>query len=237
MLESYQPEMSCKEYMRTSNFKDALPGIGDLHYICDNAIILAEDRLNHQLIAPELQCNQQLSFDEAVAIAAYTFDLGLNGNKEDGSDNLYYILNVVLRERNAAKMQKLKPYLYYLMNGISKLPLVSSDIVYRGIPESALSFVQSNYKLGTHIHWSSFNSTSRSLQKAIDFAGPRGIIFRIKVINGRDLYHYSAIQEEDEIILSPNSRFIVTAECTLLPDKGYYRLKLIEQRVNDRVIF
>ena len=90
----------------------------------------------------------RLPEDEALAIVAYTFDLGINSESANGEDNIFFALNNVLRERNGPKMQLLKPFLTYLMRGMSLLPPIAAR-VYRGVPGTvkALEVVRSNYKV------------------------------------------------------------------------------------------
>ena len=75
-------------------------------------------------------------------------------------------------------MQRLKPYLTYLMRGMGNLPAVVAR-VFRGI-------VVEKYQAGSEVHWSAFTSTTINLIKAKNFAeGTGGIICRIDVLYGR----------------------------------------------------
>ena len=137
--------------------------------------------------------------DEAVAIASYTFDLGINSNHTEGCDSLFYVLNFVLRGRLGPKVHALTPYLASLMRGLSKLPAVE-ELVYRGVPACNLDIVHDKYKEGVRIHWTAFTSTSSDIIKAKEFAqGPGGIIFRIRAVQGRRVAAYSAKRSEDEV--------------------------------------
>ena len=231
-MEGYLPPLSCCDHM-IQDLPLSLNGLGDIELITKESKRFAENRLAH------LPANEKrLSLDGAIAIAAYTFDLGFNSNTKDGSDNLFVILNNVLRERNGAKMIKLKPFLYYLMSGLSKLDAVKG-LVYRGIPSSSLSVVQEKYIMGSEIHWSGFTSTTTSLRTAQNFAKGNGImngiIFRIKVTSGRSIVHYSSFPNEEEILLSPNWRAFISSECHIEND-GFYYVDLVE-RVDSAIIF
>ena len=145
----------------------------------------------------------RLDKDEAVAIVSYTFDLGKRGSKNDEEDrsNLFYVLNLVLRERHEAKMRALRPYLTYLIRGLSKLSAVEL-LVFRGVPASNLDVVREcqKYRNGVKVHWSAFTSTSSDIVRAKHFAqGPGGIIFRINAVDGRRVAPYSALPMEDEV--------------------------------------
>ena len=228
LMTGYHPPFSCYDHM-IQDFPSLLNGLTDIKFITEEAKLFAEDRLSHLPINVK-----RLSLDEAIAIAAYTFDLGFNSNTEDGSDNLFVILNNVLRERNGAKMIKLKPFLYYLMSGLSKLDGVDTT-VYRGIPSTSLSLVQEKYKRGSEIHWSGFTSTTSSLITAQKFAMRNGIIFRIKITSGRSIVPYSSFPDEEEILLSLNWRAFVSSECHLENDSFYY-VDLIE-RIDSSLTF
>jgi hypothetical protein len=149
-----------------------------------------------------LAVQRGLSDDELLAIAMYSYDVG------EREKNLFYVLNNDLRVRQAAKMQLWCPYLYFLYSGLRKLPAVQGD-VYRGIDTSAL--VKQHYKQQREIFWSAFSSTTSSFEVAKDnFSGGTGVIFRIKVVSGRNIQPLSVLPQEDEVLLSPNCRFLVT---------------------------
>jgi len=169
-----------------------------------------------------------LPFDEAVAVAAYSYDLGFNSQCADGEDNLYVQLNVILRERNPLTMRLLKPFLTYLMRGLTVLPPFEGKVL-RGIPAINLAIIQQHYTVGMDVHWSAFTSTTTSLHTAKQFAGPAGVIISINVLTGRRIAQYSAIPNEEEVLLSPNCRLCVAKAATLKAD-GYYYLKMVERR-------
>ena len=91
------------------------------------------------------------------------------------------------------------------MKGLEQLP-AANETVYRGIPGARMAMVRSRYLLGIDVHWSAFNSTSTGIDKAKRFAqGPvsrrrifpwtscvlirfalqGGVIFRMRILNGR----------------------------------------------------
>ena len=224
MVASYMPPLPCREHM-LQDMPAVLEGVEQLAFIVDECIIMAETILQ-QLPAGCVR----LPPDQALAVVAYTFDLGINSQRDDGSDNLYVVLNRVLRERIPQKMHLLKPYLCFLMRGLAALS-VHDGVVFRGIPSEALPVVRDRYLPGNDIHWSGFTSTASTLSaKVRRFAGgPGGIIFRITVFTGRLLGPYSAFPDEEEVLLSPNTRLIVTSACSLAAD-GYYYIDMIERR-------
>ncbi len=123
------------------------------------------------------------------------------------------------------------------MRGLAALPPVVAT-VYRGIPGDAetLAIVREKYTDGSHIHWSAFTSTSTNIAKAHGFASVEGIVYRIKVRTGRSVNAYSALPEEGEVLLSPNTRFLVASECQQATD-GYHYVDLIEERTDAAFVF
>lgn len=115
LLAGYAPPLACHEHM-LQDLPLALAGVADIAFIVEQSQKVALSCIQRlPASVPKLEVNK------AVAIASYTYDLGFNSN-DDGKDNLYYILNNVLRQRDGQKMMKLKPYLFFLMSGLSDLP-------------------------------------------------------------------------------------------------------------------
>ena len=223
LIKGYSPPHSCVDHILSD-----LPGVlieirAHIPYIVNESIMIAQDRLQRIKEGGII-----LSEDEAIAIASYSYDL--RHHSVDASNNLYQILNNVLRERNPDKMKKLQAYLCYLMTALSKLNAVTRT-VYRGISSSQKQFIEDNYLLGSKIHWSAFTSTTTSLEKAKRFTEEDGgIIFRIKCQTGRSIRSYSSFPQEDEVLLSPNCSLTVTKELHL--KDGYYQLNFVENRNN-----
>ncbi len=180
LVEGYNPPLPCHEHM-LKDLPPVLVGVTNMPKIVREAIRIAQSCLQH--IRPN---STKLSHDKAIAIAAYSYDLGFN-TTNDGKDNFYYVFNAILRERSPAKMIRLKPYIYYLMAGLSELPPISG-VVYRGVPNTSMEIIKQNYLLGNDIHWSAFTSTTTDIVQAKQFAmlqGDGGILFRITILTGR----------------------------------------------------
>jgi hypothetical protein len=234
LIEGYEPERTCREHM----LRD-LPGV--LHsprgtlackipLIVEECARIAEDRLQR---LPEGW--KKLPPSEALAVVSYTYDLNML-SEEDGDDNLFVVLNDTLRKRNASIMRVLKPYLTYLMRGLRALPEVQGTC-FRGVPLACLNVVQAKYILGSDVHWSAFTSCALDINVAKHFAqqatlagaqGEGGVIFRITVLSARDVHAYSAFPKENEVLLSPNVRLVVTAACRREHD-GFYYVDLLER--------
>jgi len=56
-----------------------------------------------------------------------------------------------------------------------------------------------------------------------------GVIFKIQVISGHDIGPCSYFPTENEILLSPNARFVVTKEL-YYTDEGYWSVDLAESQ-------
>merc|ERR1712051_467994 len=109
-------------------------------------------------------------------------------------------------------MLSLLPYLYYFYSALNKLPNTqdSSEFVYRGVPASSRAEVEVNYSVGMEVYWSSFTSVSKNPAQAKEFAQDRGIIFRIRAHECREVAAYSEFPEEEEALLRPNTKLKVT---------------------------
>lgn len=222
-----------------SNFEDIRPTRSLLEEIRGNHLIrTACPRIDS--IADDVEVKAtELRFDEdaeqlaqlmddncLAAIVAYTHDTG----RKDGS--LYFELNNSLRERTIdgreTVMRTWGVVAHFVLKGLSRLEAVCS-VVYRGLPEKETVLKQ--YKLGRPIQWGAFTSTSLSRDTAKRFlAGSKdsSIILKIVVTTGRKLGPLSFFPSEDEVLLSPRCRFVVSS----LPytEDGYTFLELVEQQ-------
>jgi len=141
-----------------------------------------------------------LTIDEAASICAYTMESGP-----------YRALNKLLREENRQLLKPFVKYLWLLMHGLSKCPIPTATLVYRGVPCN----VSPIYILGRVITWHSFSScTTRvgALENDM-FLGKTGerTEFHITLTTNRarSIRHLSAVPDEDEILLPPNTRLQV----------------------------
>jgi hypothetical protein len=166
-----------------------------------------------------------LQANELCAIIAYTHDT-MTGNPRD---NLYFQLNEQLRKRDLAARSEMMsawgPFVHFLLKGMSKLP-DHEGTVYRGYPNKAETLKQ--YKKGRPIQWGAFSSTSKSFDATKGFTDQKkGVIFKIEVFSGKDINAYSFFPCEDEILLSPSHRFLVTSHP--YEQDGYTVVDMMEQ--------
>jgi hypothetical protein len=127
LVHGFKPPNSCHDHI-LQDLPSIFVDIPEIPSIVEECSLVTESCLEH--LPPNIP---RLTFDEALAIAVYSYDLGM----EDVTRNLYFALNDLLRERDPMMMRKLKPFLTYLMNGLSKLPPVEAT-VYRGVPNSII---------------------------------------------------------------------------------------------------
>jgi len=165
-----------------------------------------------------------LTEDELLAIALYTWDLKQKANAQ----NFFYVANKVLQDRQQQKLDTWAVYFYYFQNGLAKIPACpSGTLVFRGIPAADKQLIAENYTLGRKIHWSGYSSSSVRLVTAKKFAGSSGIIMAITVTDGKPLERYSPYKEQ-EILLSPNMQLLVSKAMYFNEDDGYYYLELTQ---------
>ena len=75
-----------------------------------------------------------------------------------------------------------------------------------------MDIVSKHYKKHTPIHWSGYSSSSTSFKNAKEFAGPDGVVMKITLYIGKTIRSYSALKEEDEVLLSPNMKLLVISD-------------------------
>ena len=66
-------------------------------------------------------------------------------------------------------------------------------------------------------------------------AAGQAVALRVNVVTGRSLAAYSALPREDEILLSPNSRFVVIRACQ--PEADGFHYVHMQQRAGEGVVF
>jgi len=192
------PSGSCRdEVMQLSS----LPNFNKLDKILEDCISWLESFK----WAPEASTHD-LTHDEMFAVHLYTHDL--RQYAEHPENNFFNQLNAMLRQRNSALMEKWSGYLYYFLTALHKITPVTATL-YRGVGKEAVGAVP-QYVEKRPIQWSGFTSTTPRLEKAMEFARDGGVVFCMKVIYGRDISMYSLFPEEEEIVLSPNSKFVVS---------------------------
>ena len=223
ITDGFTPDASCAECML--KLTAALPEVDQLAFIVEDCKEVTSSKLQHLPAGIA-----RLSHDDAFAVAVYSYDLLLKSKDVDGRDNFFVQLNERLRLREATVVRNLRPYLFYLFHALDQLPRYEG-VVLRGIPAAALDVVKERYTTGREIFWSAFTSTTTDIATAKNFAQAGGIVFRVRVGDGRLIKAYSALPNEDEVLLKPNTKFAVTKPCHLETTgelAGFHVLELLE---------
>jgi hypothetical protein len=144
-----------------------------------------------------------LTCDESAAIYLYTMP-----------NEFVSKLNIVLRDPNR---QLLKPWLHFLklfMTALQKLPPTKAT-VWRGVNyDATLTFVE-----GEVYTWWNITSCSMDLKSVQPFLGEDGTLFAIETIHGRNISTFSAVSDEQEVILMPCTRVRVISNSSDFIDR------------------
>ena len=82
--------------------------------------------------------------------------------------------------------------------------------------------------MGRPVQWAAFSSATTDVTAAKEFVEKDvGVIFKLAVVSGRDISAFSYFPKENEVLLSPNTRFVVTSELYVDGD-GYACIELVE---------
>ena len=156
---------------------------------------LVLDVLTHVKTAKEKFINDpNLPINEAAAIYLYTMAIPLYGE-----------LNQALRNEDGSSLKLWFSYLKLLLTGLYKLPSLPGE-VWRGVSNVKASDFKEN-----NIHtWWSITSCSKYRDSAAGFTCEKGILFCIDSVYGKDIASYSALKNEEEIILMPGTKLRVT---------------------------
>lgn len=215
---TYHPTLGCAEYLRSQR---AELGVARIDFMLRECEIYLES-CSEEMMKP-------LDVNEMMAIALYTYDL----KEIKPDDNFYFIFNSMLRNRDPHALHIWKGYLYYLFKALQKLPDISVT-TYKGATVDH-NLIRSNYKKGRKIHWSGFSSTTTDLSIAKRFAAASKLLFRIEVLEGKDIQKFSFFKKEKEILLNPNINFVVTRELELEGD-GFYYVNLLQMAATSSVV-
>ena len=216
-LKLKQPPRSCADELRRPELRAVVADMDDL-------LIDVGFKVQQLMYEP---LPVALPDDELFAVVVYTYD----NQSGEQPGNLYYELNKSLRERSAqgrtALLQLWGGFLYYLLSGLAKL-IDTAGVVYRGYPDK--NMVEEQYKMGRPIQWGAFSSTSPDVAAAKQFTDKHsGVLFKLNLLSGKVIQAYSYFPNEDEVLISPQARFIVSSALYVGAD-GYTYLDLVEQQ-------
>lgn len=202
--------ISCRDELRAALPALGLPGV-------DGIIRTIDRRLADIGVRPGA-----VDYDHRFVFFLYTMDA------------CYAVFNDALRDRAGPRFDAWSPIRWHLNQALAAQPDVRADVL-RGM--SAQNVVE--YKTDKRIHWSGFSSTTTDLAVARQFAGPAGVIFKLKVQNAKDIRRFSWFGgSEGELLLSPNMEFVVTQELHT-PREGILRgCRVIEmQQIPDATLW
>jgi hypothetical protein len=131
-----------------------------------------------------------LTRDESAAIYLYTMPI-----------EFFSKLNITLRDPNR---QVLKPWLHFLkllMTALKQLPSIKATIWRAVNYDATLTFVEGE----VYTYWD-LNSCSMNINSIQPFLGESGTLFAIEAIHGKDISMFSAVPDEQEVILMPGTR-------------------------------
>ena len=156
---------------------------------------------------------------------AFTYD-----NSVDRNANLFYLLNNALRGRktNPEPFKRWQGFLFFLMRALDQLPPFQGKVYRGGNKGLDQETVKKEYAVGRPVQWAAFSSATTDVTAAKEFVEKDvGVIFKLAVVSGRDISAFSYFPKENEVLLSPNTRFVVTSELYVDGD-GYACIELAE---------
>eukprot|EP01124_Arcella_intermedia_P003290 TRINITY_DN11791_c0_g1_i1.p1 TRINITY_DN11791_c0_g1~~TRINITY_DN11791_c0_g1_i1.p1 ORF type:complete len:678 (+),score=176.47 TRINITY_DN11791_c0_g1_i1:76-2109(+) len=159
--------------------------------------------------------NPQLTKEECCAIFLYTrHDI-----------KLYEALNKALtcQEDRKTTIEVWKPYLNYLLSGLSKLKPIDAKKLYRGVKEDLLFVNREKYSKGEEITFYSFTSTSIKRDVAVNFMDKgKGTLFVFEGLEERRNYSGRFLDKE-------LSFFLDREQEVLFPPGATFRISKIEE--------
>eukprot|EP01090_Pellita_catalonica_P011841 TRINITY_DN2437_c0_g1_i1.p1 TRINITY_DN2437_c0_g1~~TRINITY_DN2437_c0_g1_i1.p1 ORF type:complete len:430 (+),score=79.91 TRINITY_DN2437_c0_g1_i1:37-1326(+) len=193
----FTPTKRCSEYTKDAAIALGVPATHIDVFMKECLRIAANICAKHGTTSP-------LTPQQIFAITAFTYEIPFVPKQKQ----FYLLLNDVLRARNNAKLLAVRGYLFFLLQAMDALPDWSGT-VFRGIPKKDLAILQQKYVGGGKVHWSAFSSTTTNASVAAMFAGSGGARFQIKLFGGKQIKEFSAMPLEDEIVVPPNTAFLV----------------------------
>jgi hypothetical protein len=165
--------------------------------------------------AAKKNCNRNsnlLTCSESAAVYLYTMPTPL-----------FSCLNSTLRTEHRHLLKPWFAFLKLFITALKKLPSTKAT-VWRGVNyDDTLTFVDNDL----HIWWS-INSCSKDPSIIQPFLGERGTLFAIDAIQCKDISAFSAISDENEVILMPGTRVRRKYETLSLIDR-FFVIHLVEE--------
>ena len=169
-----------------------------LHKAVESILSLVPDVEKNVSIAKE-KCTRHLyslNLDESAAIYLYTMP-----------KRFFSELNNALRNPERQLVRPWLPYLKLLISGLQKLPDTKAT-VWRGVNYDATSHFVDN----AVYTWWGVTSCSKNINTVKELIGESGTLFTIETANGKDISKFSAISDEEEVVLLPATRVRAKSE-------------------------
>ena len=145
------------------------------------------------------KCNRDsvfLTHDETAAIYLYTMPTTFFSN-----------LNTALRSGIRHILQPWLTFLKLFITALKKLPTTKA-VIWRGVNyDATLALVQNKV-----YPWWDINSCSTSISVVQKYLHEGGTLFTIEAIDGKDISSFSAVPDEQEVILMPGTRVRVKSQ-------------------------
>ena len=210
------------------SFRDSLVNIGLPAHVCGFTIDEAERLLETGRNSGSAQVrasSNALNTDEAASIFTYTIP---NGPSET--------LNDLLRGDQWDRLRDYVQYMWLLMSGLRKCPRPTSTTIYRGIRGD----VSWQYIVGGEVTWKAFSSCSGIVGTLENdaFMGKSGSRTKFDIScttnRARSIKHMSFIEDEEEILLPPNTKLRVISKLDC--GHGLHVVQLEEEKCEDPIL-
>jgi len=173
--------------------------------------------LNKLKSVQDIMLTYNLSPNEAGAIIYWTI-CGKKHLSIDKKESVYKLLNDSLLTRIDKLVNAWKPYIYFLLKGLDKMPTFTGN-VYRGISEK-ITTSSTQYFVGNHLIWITVTATSKNIITRDSFTAesPSKTWVTIYVKNAKVIESLSLYPNEAEVLLPPNTHLVVKEKMFDIPD-------------------
>ena len=151
-----------------------------------------------------------LTKDQLAIVHLYTQET----DSANRTDSLYAIMNRALRNSDRSQVKWMKKFIFLLMHALRSCPKSKAKTLHRGV---ALD-LRREYSAGRIVTWHQASSCTGSIDVLsnpmfLGQSGPRTIlaISLAKHSRARRISDFSAVRNEDEVLLPPNTRLKVHA--------------------------
>lgn len=152
-----------------------------------------------------MSSTEGLTLDESASICLYSMEW------EPHDQCFSHVLNQSLRSKDRQKLNSWCLYLKLMLTALSHLPSIADEKIYRGIKLD----LSADYPQGKKFIWWGFSSCTASLSvlQSIKFIGQTGVrtMFIIECQSGKNISQHTYFQSEEEVLIPPATRFVVTS--------------------------